>query len=137
MSLETHRQHKLFEWLGERRRVSSYGTFGDVADPKERETLALWLDKEYGDFLSWCDEQDHRRGVVLERTDYVNSTFTIDGEAPRLEAMPTPAAFPPPAKGTHESDLFYKSNTWGPIIAHLPGTTVDETYDAARAWSQS
>lgn len=74
--LDTERKQALFDWLGSQRRVMSFGPdVSDVSDEKEREAIALWLDKQIGDFLTWQMLRKVNSKPVLERTDYVNEVF--------------------------------------------------------------
>jgi len=46
-------------------------------------------------------------------------------------------AWPPPAKGTHESNVVRAGVGLGPEIEGLPGTGLDETWRSAMAWSRT
>lgn len=157
MSLDTERKKALFDWLGTVR-VMSYGPpVTDVSDAKEREAIALWLDKQIGSFLEWQmmrkvndrpvlglrDDGDivrtNSEKPILERTDYVNDHYTYEPVGTTLAIDPN--AWPPPAKGTHESDLSLWG--WPSSDAALPGENWitgrggSHEYHAAEAWSQS
>lgn len=111
--------------------VAAGWNFGDWTEPEDRWDAAQRLAEFYAAVNP--HEPDHRDPHDIRHGD----TWTIRNNRATIIGSND---WPPPAKGTHESDLMLTNHTiidYGPPIEGLPGTGPDDVYTAALAWSST
>lgn len=110
----------------------------DVTDGEQRRKAAEWFEKQIGIYEDYLMEKYERTTAPNDDAQAiwehdVVAAFDAIRYGWKLEKR---RRLPPPAKGTHESDL-RDHIEYGPTIDGLPGTGPDETFNDARDWSRS